>query len=334
MPTMTRPTLPAPDLREERVARIASGLRPCRRGGLRLETEQIGATTIVHNYGHGGCGVTLALGTAAHAADLAQRAGGDDAPIGVLGAGVVGLASARELAQRGRRVRIYADKIGLDTLSPLAGALWLPTGINLDDPEIGLDAFHALLRRSREILATLDAHRFGIEILPVYEPAHAPHEPRYFGASGIAPPTALDRLPLPGPPRAGRVFEAPFIHTPLFLAALLEDAQDAGAEIVERSFASIDDILALDERTLVNALALGSRDLFGDATMFPARGVLVHLEPEELGYCAHDGYRYMFPRRDALILGGSFDEGLLDGTNDASIARSILAHHRRFFGLV
>jgi len=334
MTTSTRTAHPAPDLGDDRVRRAVCGLRPCRRRGLRLQSETIKKTTIVHNYGHGGCGVTLALGTARRAADLVDRAADRDEPIAVLGAGVVGLASARELARRGRRVRVYAERIGLETLSPIAGALWLPTGIDLDDPEIGIDAFNDILRLSRAILDTLDAERFGIETLPVYEPAYAPHEPRYFGDTGIEPPTTLDRLPIPGPPRSGRVFEAPFIHTPRFITALLDDAREAGVEIIENSFGSIDDILALGERTLVNATALGSRTLFGDEAVFPARGVLVHLEPQDLGYCAHDGYRYMFPRSDALILGGCFDEGVWDDAPDESLAREILAHHRRFFGTV
>ena len=333
MSTLTTTRLPGPDLSDVRVIRVVRGLRRCRGGGLRLDTERLGGTTIVHNYGHGGCGVTLALGTADVAADRVDRLVDGSEPVAVLGAGVVGLASARALARRGHRVRIYAGRMGLSTVSSLAGALWLPTGINLDDPDIGLDRFNAILRRSREILGTLDHDRFGVETLPIYEPAYAPHEPRFFGTTGIDEPISIDRLPVSGPPRSGRVFEAPFVHTPRFLGAMVDDLRAAGVEMVECALVSRDQIGALPERVVVNAMGLGSRDLFGDETMYPARGVLVHLEPQDLGYCAHDGYRYMFPRSDALILGGCFDEGVWDETPDESIARGILAHHRRFFGL-
>ena len=42
------------------------GLRPCRRGGVRLERQQgaLHGLTVVHNYGHGGSGVTLSWGCA------------------------------------------------------------------------------------------------------------------------------------------------------------------------------------------------------------------------------------------------------------------------------
>ena len=47
------------------------GLRPYRAGNVRLEAEP--GTRIVHNYGHGGAGVTLSWGCADDAANLAER---------------------------------------------------------------------------------------------------------------------------------------------------------------------------------------------------------------------------------------------------------------------
>ncbi|MFE5482697.1 NAD(P)/FAD-dependent oxidoreductase [Streptomyces sp. NPDC056527] len=48
------------------------GLRPARSGGVRLAVERLpGGGRLVHNYGHGGAGVTVAWGCARRAADLA-----------------------------------------------------------------------------------------------------------------------------------------------------------------------------------------------------------------------------------------------------------------------
>jgi D-amino-acid oxidase len=49
---------------------VRAGLRPFRRGGVRLEREP--GRRLVHNYGHGGSGVTLSWGSALEAADLVE----------------------------------------------------------------------------------------------------------------------------------------------------------------------------------------------------------------------------------------------------------------------
>ena len=80
----------------ERVIRTVVGLRPFRASGFRVEAERLGDKLLVHNYGHGGCGVTLSWGTAALAADLVVESGNRGA-VAVLGSGAVGLATARLL---------------------------------------------------------------------------------------------------------------------------------------------------------------------------------------------------------------------------------------------
>ncbi|MFI4898726.1 MAG: hypothetical protein ACIARR_12995, partial [Phycisphaerales bacterium JB059] len=67
--------------------------------------------------------------------------------------------------------------------------------------------------------------------------------------------------------------------------------------------------------------------------MYPARGVLVHMKPQPLGYIVHDGYKYMFPREDALVLGGCFDADVDNPTPPEHTVRAILEHHRRFFAI-
>ena len=55
-----------------RVLARAVGLRPAR-AEVRLEAERVGGSLVVHNYGHGGAGVTLSWGCAEEAAALALR---------------------------------------------------------------------------------------------------------------------------------------------------------------------------------------------------------------------------------------------------------------------
>ena len=70
---VARCALVEPALRDAEVLDHRVGLRPARRS-VRLEAERSGDLTVVHNYGHGGAGVTLSWGCAEDAAELALAA--------------------------------------------------------------------------------------------------------------------------------------------------------------------------------------------------------------------------------------------------------------------
>ncbi len=64
--TSVEPTLMDVEVLETRV-----GLRPGR-STVRLEAERLGERLVIHNYGHGGCGITLSHACAEDVADLAE----------------------------------------------------------------------------------------------------------------------------------------------------------------------------------------------------------------------------------------------------------------------
>ncbi|MCX5415463.1 FAD-dependent oxidoreductase [Streptomyces sp. NBC_00059] len=64
-----------PEIAGARVIGHRVGLRPARDAGVRIEAEELpGGGLLVHNYGHGGAGVTVAWGCARAAARLVRRA--------------------------------------------------------------------------------------------------------------------------------------------------------------------------------------------------------------------------------------------------------------------
>src|SRR5580692_11057912 len=62
----------------DRITDITVCTRPFRAQGPRLDVEQIGQKTVVHNYGHGGSGWSLSWGSSAIAAQKAMAAGKRD----------------------------------------------------------------------------------------------------------------------------------------------------------------------------------------------------------------------------------------------------------------
>ncbi|MEV0844640.1 FAD-dependent oxidoreductase [Streptomyces sp. NPDC049954] len=66
-----------PEIADAKVLGHRVGLRPGRTGGVRMETERLAdGTPVVHNYGHGGAGITVAWGCAREAAALVAAASG------------------------------------------------------------------------------------------------------------------------------------------------------------------------------------------------------------------------------------------------------------------
>ncbi|MEA3079198.1 MAG: hypothetical protein QOF05_606, partial [Sphingomonadales bacterium] len=109
---------------ESRVIRTMSGLRPYRRSGFVVRAEQLGEKRLVHNYGHGGAGITLSWGTSKLAAELGLQ--GHSGPVAVLGSGVVGLSTARLVQEAGFAVTVYAAALPPDTTSNIAGGQFHP----------------------------------------------------------------------------------------------------------------------------------------------------------------------------------------------------------------
>jgi glycine/D-amino acid oxidase-like deaminating enzyme len=103
--------LPPVHVSADREIRTVVGLRPYRPSGFVVRAEKLDDTLVIHNYGHGGGGITLSWGTAKLAVDLGLA--GHVGPVAVLGCGAVGLATARLLQEAGATVTIYAKDLHL-----------------------------------------------------------------------------------------------------------------------------------------------------------------------------------------------------------------------------
>src|SRR5581483_4601249 len=109
----------------DRIIRTTVGLRPHRDSGFVLRAEKLGAKTVIHNYGHGGTGMSLSWGLGVAVAELARDAG--ERRVAVLGCGAPGLCSARQLQRRGFDVTIYAATVPPETTSNMSLAGFTPT---------------------------------------------------------------------------------------------------------------------------------------------------------------------------------------------------------------
>jgi D-amino-acid oxidase len=327
-----------------RIIRTVVGLRPFRSEGFVIEAQRLGQKLLIHNYGHGGAGVTLSWGTSSLALDLARdfvqthpgaargapglgtaltsqrrgaRARNTYRRFAVLGCGVIGLSTARLLQQRFQdgagTVTIYAKNLPPDTTSNVSGALWYPTS-SFDPLEVSSrfsEQFRLACQLSNRAFQELVGPEYGVRWTDTLELIRneASLERELFGGAQLYPQTEIYRDPKRffGFPYA-RQFSTMMIEPHVYLRALLRDFYIAGGRVVVREFKSRQEIARLPEPVIFNCTGLGSRALFDDQKLIPVRGQLEVLLPQpEVDYSYISGSGYMFPRRDGIILGGTFD---------------------------
>jgi D-amino-acid oxidase len=320
---------------EDRILRTVVGLRPYRPSGFVVRAEKIGDKTVVHNYGHGGGGITLSWGTSEMAVDEAWATG--EKRFAVLGCGAVGLASARLLQQRGAEVTIYAKDLPPQTTSNIAGGQWAPTSV-MDRARRTPESDALLARASRlahRAYQRLPAAEFGIRWLENYVLSNAPLEDWWEqGLVRDLYPDWHDLAPRehPFPARYARRFTTMLIEPPIYLTAMLREVRLAGGRIVVRELASRDEVRGLPEPVIVNCTGLGAKALFGDEELEPVRGQLTFLLPQpEVDYIVITDGLYMFPRRDGILLGGTFEHGNWSLDVDEATRTRIVGGHRALF---
>jgi glycine/D-amino acid oxidase-like deaminating enzyme len=315
---------------QRRVIRTVAGLRPYRRQGFVVRAEALGDKRLVHNYGHGGGGITLSWGTSKLAAELGLA--GHSGPVAVLGSGAVGLATARLVQEAGFPVTIYAAALPPDTTSNIAGGQIEPYAVF--DEDYVTPAFMAQFTRAFDYswrrFQIMVGDDYGIRWLPTYV------ERDSLEAELLATFPPVNRMLTPAEhpfpwPKALR-YDTMYVETGRYLRQMIRDVQIAGGKIEVRKFATPADIAALPEGLVVNCTGLGSRDLFNDSDLHPVRGQLAILEPQpEVRYAVTGGPGYMFPRADGILLGGTFEMDQWDPTPDPATIARMVARHKRFF---
>ena len=321
-----RRVLPVVNASWDRIIRTTIGLRPHRPSGFVLRAEKLDSKTLIHNFGHGGSGMSLSWGTASMATDLALPH--EDRKAAVLGSGVVGLTSARELQRHGFDVTIYAASVPPDTTSNMSLAGWTPTS-GLVENQLRTAAWDAQVRQAARIayrrLQLLIGPKYGVSWIKQYQPTDT--DPSLPSANPNPNPNPILPPELQGP----RVVLGPGEHNfatsycverdemriepSIYLDALMNDFLLWGGRVVIRKFDTPRDVAALQENVIVNCTGLGSKALFSDPELMPLKGQLVVLIPQaEITYSTNgigrqlppdSGFVHMMPRSDGIILGGT-----------------------------
>jgi glycine/D-amino acid oxidase-like deaminating enzyme len=339
----------------DRVIRTTVGLRPHRPSGFRLAADRLDETTVIHNYGHGGSGMSLSWGTGRMAAEMALAH--DSRRAAVIGCGAVGLTAARQLQRHGFDVTIYAMAVPPNTTSNMSMAGFTPTS-GLVDRDLRSAAWDAQFREAAEIsyrqLQLLVGRGYGVSWIERYELRDDPPRAPGQGAGNGNEEPLLPRHLSTGTTRLGPG-EHPFptryanrsmrirIEPSIYLDALVRDVVAFGGRIVIRKFTEARELVALDEPLVINCTGLGARDLVGDDAMVPLKGQLTVLVPQpEVDYGTFGGLPgssppegglgiHMQPRSDGIVLGGTSERGEWSMEPDQQAMERIVGAHGAVF---
>ncbi|GAA5989400.1 hypothetical protein JCM10908_001296 [Rhodotorula pacifica] len=268
----------------------------------------------------------------------------------VVGAGVVGLSTAIRLLEAGLEVDIVArdlpgDLLSIEFTSPWAGAHHVSVATGAD---MRLHEFDARTFKVMSELIEQDPN------VPLYFATQTEYreEPEPTGeAAAVSQLSLMSRYhprfrwlkqsELPEGIVCGATFTCILIHTPSYLAYLLERVKSLGGRIHRcAALSSLADALEVDPslsraNLLVNCTGLGARTLVPDPKVFPTRGQLVIVNAPwvkegktRLGP-ARDGqprvYDYTIPRPKTghVVLGGCAEKDNWDPNPRADMSRRI-----------
>lgn len=307
------------DLSIGNFTKITVCTRPFRPSGPRLEAQAVGGKTVIHNYGHGGAGWSLAWGYAAEASALA--AARNPRSVAVLGAGAIGLTTAIALAETGAEVTIFARELPMESRSARATGVWSPSSRIAFEAAAGLNfpaRWEALARHSyRRHLHYVGRAGHPVEFTPRFSVRTGAREP------ALAEPPAgaddflhldrrLDGMTPAWTARAGTPFPADAevegglvmtFNVAEYTRQLTEDFLVMGGRIERAEIGSLGELASLPGEVVVNCAGYGASALVEDASLIPVRGQIAWLAPQtdRLYGVFHRGV-LVLSRRDGLLI--------------------------------
>jgi len=309
-------------------------LRPFRAKGPRMDTETIGDTLVVHNYGHGGSGWSLSWGAGTLAVQKAMA--GSPREIAVIGCGALGITAALLAQRAGAQVTIYCKELLQQARSARATGSWTPDSrIALTGPagpQFG-DLWEQMARTSwkqwRSWLGlpgnpVCFSDRYTMSDVPFAQMAEESEKLNTMGfaeySGRIVDLTGRSQVV----PAGAAPFPVPYVRRSSNLQfnihdlahQMLNDFRLAGGKIMMREFHAPSEIAALPQRVVINCTGYGARALWKDETIVPVRGQIGWLIPQpEVNYGLFYRDVSVLSRTDGIVV-QAIEGGDLKGYND------------------
>ncbi|EGR34736.1 hypothetical protein IMG5_002690 [Ichthyophthirius multifiliis] len=295
--------LPIPEINFSKILGQKSGLRPYRKGGVRIEEQKIQNKLFFHNYGYGGAGISISYGyTKLLFAKFDTKYSSDiQKEVAIIGAGYAGLYTAIECAKSGYKVTIYADNFvhnhqntpqdlhlqaKQQITSQVGAGLWCPLTYDYDSSEEIKERHNLCSRISYDYYKNLiqrGSHK-GISFKKIITVNHLEGNKDYSYkrniVNGIIDDYEEVLITFNGVDMAqGEIFTTILIEGDIFLNELVNECKKYGVIFINQHFESLDQIIQIiPQKFIFNCSSMSSRKFFQDENLVPIKGQLVVLE--------------------------------------------------------
>ncbi|KAK0413590.1 hypothetical protein QR680_006890 [Steinernema hermaphroditum] len=235
----------------------------------------------------------------------------------VIGAGINGIAVARELQKRygsDIEVTIVTDKKTPNTTSDVAAGLWMP---HLVDGK-NADLLKKWARETFEHIAHLerDSPDSGAFMCSGYvfdnEPSPPDFDESIYHTFKTLTKQEIEQLGF-SHFNYGNFYTTYFLEPSIYLRKLMREFAAEGGKILEKKLETVDDLAPEDYDLIVNCSGLGSRQLFGDEEIIPIRGHVIRAKcPSMKHFYIFENQFHCFPNSDTVVLGGTAHKGDYD----------------------
>lgn len=242
--------------------------------------------------------------------------------IAIAGAGISGLSCAYLLSEKNYDITVFAKEFSPNITSNKAAAFWFPYHIRND--KRGITWAKKSYMFYKKLCADAAAGISMKQLIKVVRENVIEEEQVWVnfmpeGSCNIIPKEKLG----PGIAKAYNT-TVPLIETQIFLPYMQNLLLSRNVVFEKKSINNFNELSSVD--VIINCTALGSRQLCNDETIFPIRGQVGLIETDTTMHIYLDNEKplYIVPRKDAMIIGGTYEENIYEETTEPATIERLL----------